>query len=290
VAGADVFASRRRDYDLLDAAACARMYAEARPQMVFHLAAAVGGIGANRASPGRFFYDNMLMGVHVVEAARSAGVEKLVILGTTCAYPGETPLPMREADLWRGYPEPTNAPYGVAKRALLVMAQAYRAQYGMNVIYLIPANLYGSGDNFDLASAHVIPALIRKCVEAGARGDAEIVAWGDGSPTREFLHVRDAVRGLTLAAERYDGAEPVNLGSGREISIRDLTTAIADLTGFRGRIAWDTSKPGGQRRRQLDVGRAKAAFGFEAEVPLVDGLRETIAWYRAHAVAVAERA
>jgi GDP-L-fucose synthase len=288
-AGAEVFVPRRRDYDLVDAAAAARLYADARPELVFHLAATVGGIGANRASPGRFFYENMLMGVHVVEAARRAGVRKLVIAGTTCSYPGETPLPMRERDLWNGYPEPTNAPYGVAKRALLVMAQSYRAQYGMNAVYLIPANLYGPGDNFDLDSSHVIPALIRKCVEAVERGDPEIVAWGDGSPTREFLHIRDAARGLMLAAERYDGGEPVNLGSGHEISIRELLTSIATLTGFGGRIQWDVSRPGGQRRRRLDVSRAEAEFGFVAEVPLQDGLRETIAWYRAHAAAVAER-
>lgn len=280
-AGARVFVPRRRDCDLTDPRACERVLTEVRPQVVFHLAAAVGGIGANRADPGRFFYENMAMGLHLVEAARRyGGLEKLVMAGTTCAYPADTPLPMREDDLWSGYPEPTNAPYGVAKRALLVMVQAYRAQYGLNAIYLIPANLYGPGDNFDLETSHVIPALVRKCVEAVAGDAPEIVAWGDGTPTREFLHVRDAARGLILAAERYDGSDPVNLGTGVEISIRDLLRQIAELSGYGGRIVWDTAQPGGQRRRRLDVSRAKEAFGFEAQVPLVEGLQETIAWYR----------
>ncbi len=282
-AGADVSVPHRAEYDLTDPAASARLFADARPWKMFHLAAAVGGIGANRASPGRFFYENMAMGLNIVEQARRYGrVEKLVIVGTTCSYPGEAPVPISEADLWNGYPEPTNAPYGIAKRALLVMAQAYRAQYGLNAICLIPANLYGPGDDFDPETSHVIPALIRKCVEAVDEGRDEIVAWGDGSPTREFLHVRDAARGLVLAAEHYEGADPVNLGTGEEIAIRDLLAKIAALTGYRGRIVWDTTKPGGQRRRRLDVSRAKDAFGFEAEVTLTDGLRETIGWYRTH--------
>ncbi|MDR7521396.1 MAG: GDP-L-fucose synthase [Armatimonadota bacterium] len=282
-AGAAVFVPRRRDYDLTTADAAARLYADARPEVLFHLAAAVGGIGANRANPGRFFYENMAMGLNVVEGARRyGGLEKLIIVGTTCAYPGEAPVPLREDDLWGGYPEPTNAPYGIAKRALLVMAQGYRTQYGLRSIYLIPANLYGPGDNFDPETSHVIPALIRKCVEAVDRGADTVEVWGDGTPTREFLHVGDCARGLLLAAERYDAPDPVNLGSGQEISIRDLVSLIADLTGFRGRVIWDPSRPGGQRRRRLDVWRAKEAFGFEARIPLADGLRETIAWYRAH--------
>ncbi len=282
-AGAEVFVPCRRDYDLTDPAAAARLFADARPRVLFHLAAAVGGIGANQANPGRFFYENMAMGLNVVEQARRDGrLEKLVIVGTTCSYPGEAPVPIREADLWNGYPEPTNAPYGIAKRALLVMAQAYRAQYGLQAITLIPANLYGPGDNFDPETSHVIPALIRKCVEAVDAGRDAIVAWGDGTPTREFLHVRDAARGLALAAERYEGAEPVNLGTGQEISIRGLLGQIAALCGYHGRTVWDPTKPGGQRRRLLEVSRAKEAFGFEAQVPLVEGLRETIAWYRAH--------
>lgn len=282
-AGAEVFVPLRGDYDLTDSSAAARLYSEAAPDVLFHLAATVGGIGANRASPGRFFYENMAMGLNVVEQARRYGrLAKLVIVGTTCSYPGEAPVPLREADLWNGYPEPTNAPYGVAKRALLVMAQAYRAQYGLNAIYLVPANLYGPGDDFDPETSHVIPALIRKCVEAADEGRDEVHAWGDGTPTREFLHVRDCARGLVLAAERYDAPEPVNLGTGEEISIRDLLTLIADLCGYHGRIVWDTSQPGGQRRRRLDVSRAREVLGFRAEVDLREGLRETIAWYRAH--------
>jgi GDP-L-fucose synthase len=282
-AGARVFVPRREDYDLTDASAAARLYADAAPDVVFHLAAAVGGIGANRANPGRFFYENMAMGLQVIEQARRYGrLRKMIIAGTTCAYPGEAPVPLREDDLWSGYPEPTNAPYGVAKRALLVMAQAYRAQYGLNAVYLIPANLYGPGDNFDPETSHVIPALIRKCVDATRSGVDEIVAWGDGTPTREFLYVTDAARGLVLAAERYEGADPVNLGTGQEIAVRDLAHKIADLCGYHGRIAWDTSRPGGQRRRRLDVTRTRAALGFTAAVSLDDGLRQTIAWYRGH--------
>jgi GDP-L-fucose synthase len=281
-AGADVIVPRRRECDLTDPAATARLFTQTSPRVVFHLAAAVGGIGANRANPGRFFYENMAMGLNVVEQARRYGrLEKLVIVGTTCSYPGDAPVPLREADLWNGYPEPTNAPYGVAKRALLVMAQAYRAQYGLRAVSVIPANLYGPGDNFDPETSHVIPALIKKCVDAVEQGADEIVAWGDGSPTREFLYVTDAARAIILAAERYDGHEPINLGTGEEISIRDLLTLIADLTGFRGRVAWNPALPGGQRRRRLDVSRARKAIGFAAEVKLADGLRETIQWYRA---------
>ena len=290
-AGCEVFVPHRADYDLTDPAAPARLFADARPQVVFHLAARVGGIGANRANPGGFFYENMAMGLNIVEQARRYGqLKKLVIVGTTCSYPGDAPIPLTEADLWSGYPEPTNAPYGIAKRALLVMVQAYRTQYGLNAIYLIPANLYGPGDSFDPETSHVIPALIRKCVDAVEDGRDEIVAWGDGTPTREFLHVRDAARGLMLAAERYEGPDPMNLGTGEEISIRDLLTQIAALAGFRGRIVWDTAQPGGQRRRRLDVSRARGTMGFEAEVPLVDGLRETIEWYRARRAAPASSA
>ena len=280
-AGAQVFVPRRGDYDLTDDAAVSRLYADASPAVLFHLAARVGGIGANRANPGRFFYENMAMGLHVVEQARRYGrLRKLIVVGTTCSYPGEAPVPLREDDLWNGYPEPTNAPYGVAKRALLVMAQAYRQQYGLNAIYLIPANLYGPGDHFDPESSHVIPALIKKCVDAVDDGADEIVAWGDGSPTREFLYVTDAARGITLAAERYHDLAPVNLGTGQEISIRELLTLIADLTGFQGRVVWDMSRPGGQRRRRLDTSRAREAFDFTAAVSLTEGLHRTIEWYR----------
>ncbi len=282
-AGADVIVPLREDYDLTESSAAARVFTDARPQVLFHLAAAVGGIGANRANPGRFFYENMAMGLHVVDHAHRYGrLDKLIIVGTTCAYPGDAPVPLREADLWSGYPEPTNAPYGVAKRALLVMAQAYRTQYGLKAIYLIPANLYGPGDNFDPETSHVIPALIRKCVEAVDEGRDELVAWGDGTPTRDFLHVRDAALGLMLAAERYEGADPINLGTHEETTIRDLLAQITVLTGYRGRVVWDTTRPGGQRRRRLDVSRAKDAFGFNAQVSLIEGLRETIAWYRTH--------
>jgi GDP-L-fucose synthase len=285
--GAQVFVPRKRDYDLTDPAAAARLFEDAAPRIVFHLAAAVGGIEVNRAHPGRFFYENMAMGSNVIEQARRYGrLHKLIIVGTTCSYPGDAPIPLREEDLWLGYPESTNAPYGIAKRALLVMAQAYRDQYGLNAIYVIPANLYGPGDNFDLQTAHVIPALIRKCVDAVESGTPEITAWGDGSPTREFLYVDDAARGIRLAAERYESAEPVNLGTGEEIAIRDLLALIADLCGYRGRVRWDTSRPGGQRRRRLDLTRVRAALGFEAETALVDGLRQTIAWYRAQRPAI----
>ncbi len=270
---------RRRDYDLTDAAAVERLYAEARPDVVIHLAAEVGGIGANRANPGRYFYANLAMGLHLIEHARRAGLKKFVQIGTICAYPKHTPVPFREDDLWTGYPEETNAPYGVAKKSLLVMCQAYREQYGLNAVYLLPVNLYGPGDNFDLDTSHVIPAIIRKCVEARRRGDERIVCWGDGSPTREFLYVEDAAEGIVLAAERYDGGEPVNLGSGREIAIHDLVAMIARLTGFDGRIEWDTTKPNGQPRRCLDTSRARERFGFTARTELEVGLRRTIDWY-----------
>ena len=274
--GHDVFAGRRRDYDLTRADDTQRLFADARPEIVFHLAAEVGGIGANRANPGRYWYANVMMGAHVLEASRVHGVEKLVVAGTVCSYPKFTPVPFREDDLWSGYPEETNAPYGVAKKAVLVGAQAYREQYGLRTAYLLPANLYGPRDNFHPTNAHVIPDLIRKMV---AGGD-EVVLWGDGSPTREFLYVEDAVEGLVLAAERYDGVEPVNLGAGAEISIRDLAGLVTEVTGFEGRITWDTSMPNGQPRRGLDASRARELLGWEARMPLRDGLERTVAWYR----------
>ncbi len=276
----EIFVPRRRDYDLTRAEAIERMFDDARPQVLFHLAAVVGGIGANRANPGRFFYENAVMGIQLIEAARRRGLEKLIVTGTICCYPKLAPAPFREENLWDGYPEETNAPYGIAKKALLVQCQAYRRQYGLNAIYLMPVNLYGPGDNFDLETSHVIPALIRKCLEARRRGEDQVVLWGDGTPTREFLYVEDAAEGLALAAERYDGAEPVNLGSGREISIRELAGLIARLCDFQGRIVWDTSKPNGQPRRLLDTTRAERWFGFRARVDLEEGLRRTILWYR----------
>jgi GDP-L-fucose synthase len=278
----DIFVPRRRDYDLTSETGVARLFAEARPEIVFHLAAVVGGIGANRDNPGRFFYENAIMGLHLIEAARRHNTEKTIVAGTICAYPKFTPVPFREEDLWNGYPEETNAPYGIAKKALLVQCQAYREQYGTNAIFLLPVNLYGPRDNFDLQSSHVIPALIRKCLEAKDAGAAEISAWGDGSPTREFIYVADAAEGLVRAAERYDGADPVNIGSGVEISIKDLTELIARECGFAGRIVWDTSKPNGQPRRCLDTSKAESLFDFRAATGLEPGIRETIAWYRQH--------
>jgi len=257
-----------------------RLFDETQPELVFHLAAEVGGIGANRANPGRYWYANLMMGAHVLEQARIHGTRKLVIAGTICAYPKFAPVPFLEEDLWNGYPEETNAPYGVAKKAVLVGAQAYREQYGTNAIFLLPVNLYGPGDNFDLETSHVIPALIRKMVEAGERGEHEVVLWGDGTPTREFLYVDDCVEGLALAAERYDGADPVNLGTGEEIAIGDLARLVRDATGFTGTIRWDTSRPNGQPRRRLDTTRAEELFGFTAAVPLEEGLARTVAWYR----------
>jgi len=283
-----VIAPRRRDYDLIHANEIERLFAAERPEVVIHLAAAVGGIGANRANPGRFFYENAIMGIQLIEAARRHGVEKTVVLGTICAYPKFTPVPFREEDLWAGYPGETNAPYGVAKKALLVQCQAYREQYGMNAIFLLPVNLYGPRDNFEPESSHVIPALIRKCVEAVDEGRSEIVCWGDGSPTREFLYVEDCVEAMVLATERYDKPDPVNVGSGHEISIRDLATKIAALTDFRGQIVWDASKPNGQPRRCLDVTRAVAEFGFRAQTDFDQGLRQTIAYYRSSRSGTAE--
>jgi GDP-L-fucose synthase len=275
-----VFAPRSKEYDLRQERAVARLYDETRPHVVIHLAAVVGGIGANRANPGRFFYDNAIMGIQMMEFARRASVKKFVAVGTICAYPKYTPVPFREDDLWNGYPEETNAPYGLAKKMLLVQAQAYRTQYGFNAIYPMLVNLYGPGDNFDAESSHVIPALIRKCLEATARGDSTITLWGDGSPTREFLYVEDAAEALVLATERYDGAEPVNLGSGEEWSIANLATMIADTVGYRGRVVWDTTRPNGQPRRCLDVRRAEECFGFRSSVDLRKGIEKTVAWYR----------
>jgi len=279
--GHEVFSARSAEYDLTSMEHAARLFEDAKPELVFHLAAEVGGIGANRANPGRYWYANLMMGAHVLEQARLHATAKLVVAGTICAYPKLAPVPFREDDLWNGYPEETNAPYGVAKKALLVGAQAYRQQYGLNAVFLLPVNLYGPRDNFDLETSHVIPALIRKTVEAQEQGHDEIVLWGDGTPTREFLYVDDCVEGLVLAAEHYDGADPVNLGTGEEISIADLAALVAQHTGFTGEIRWDTSKPNGQPRRRLDTSRAKALFGFRAQVPLAEGIERTVAWYRA---------
>lgn len=278
--GVDPFVARRRDYDLTVAEDVERLFADAEPELAIHLAAEVGGIGANRAHPGRYWYANLLMGAHVLEQARLHGTAKTVLLGTICAYPKLAPVPFREDDLWDGFPEETNAPYGVAKKALLVGAQAYREQYGTNAIYLLPVNLYGPRDNFDLETSHVIPALIRKMVDAQERGEREIVLWGDGTPTREFLYVDDCAEAIWLAAQRYDGAEPVNVGTGEEIAIRDLAELLAELTGFDGEIVWDASRPNGQPRRRLDVTRAEQLFGFRARTGLREGLERTVAWYR----------
>ena len=276
---AAIIVPRSATYNLTDVDAIRQLLTEARPEIVLHLAARVGGIGANREHPADFFYDNLMMGVQLLHESWRAGVAKFVALGTVCAYPKFTPVPFREDDLWIGYPEETNAPYGMAKKMMLVQSQGYREQYGFNSIFLLPVNLYGPRDNFDLHSSHVIPALIRKCLEARDSGAAEIVAWGDGSPTREFLYVEDAAEGILLAAERYDSSEPVNLGSAYEISIKDLTETIARLTGFTGRIVWDTSQPNGQPRRKLDTTRAKERFDFAAHTSFEDGLRKTIDWY-----------
>ena len=276
---AALFAPRRRELDLLDVAALRRFLEEFRPNLVIHAAAVVGGIGANREHPGRFFYENAAMGIHLIEEARRAHVEKLVCLGTICAYPKHTPVPFREDDLWNGYPEETNAAYGIAKKALLVQLQAYRQEYGFNGVFLLPVNLYGPRDNFDLQTSHVIPAMIRKFVEAKERGDAMVTLWGDGSPTREFLYVEDAAEGILAAAEAYDGEGPVNLGRGEEISIRNLAQFIAAKTGFTGQIVWDTSQPNGQPRRMLDVSLAASLFGFRARTPFEDGLARTIDWF-----------
>jgi GDP-L-fucose synthase len=276
---ADVVVPRSAEYDLTQAEAIDRLLADARPDIVIHLAAVVGGIGANRAHPGRFFYENAVMGIELMERARRAGVDKFVAVGTVCAYPKFTPTPFSEDDLWDGYPEETNAPYGLAKKMLLVQAQAYRQEYGFDAIYLLPVNLYGPGDNFDLETSHVIPAMIRKFAEAKERGEPSVSLWGTGSATREFLYVDDAARGIVLATERYDEPDPVNLGSGEEISIRELAETIAELVGFEGDLVWDTTKPDGQPRRLLDTSRAKERFGFVAAVPLREGLRRTIDGY-----------
>ncbi|MBW3569486.1 MAG: GDP-L-fucose synthase [Gemmatimonadetes bacterium] len=277
--GAEPFVPRRVDFDLTRQADVERLYAESRPEVVMHLAAEVGGIGANRASPGRFFYANAMMGVMMIEEARRAGVGKFVQVGTVCAYPKYTRVPFREEDLWTGYPEETNAPYGIAKKALLVQLQAYRQQYGMNGIYLLPTNLYGPRDNFDPATSHVIPALVRRMVEARRDGVAELPVWGTGNASREFLYVDDAARALLLAAEHYDGAEPVNVGIGNEIRIGDLAGLIAQLVGYEGRLAFDPTQPDGQPRRSLDTRRARELFGFRARVGMREGLRRTVDWY-----------
>ncbi len=277
--GLEPFVARSAAYDLTAAADVEQLFRDARPELVFHLAAEVGGIGANRANPGRYWYANLIMGAHILEASRRAGVRKLVLLGTICSYPKLAPLPFREDDLWNGYPEETNAPYGVAKKALLVGAQAYREQYGLTTVYLLPVNLYGPRDNFDLESSHVIPALIRKMLEARDSGEREVVVWGDGSPTREFLYVDDCAEGIVFAAERYEGPEPVNLGTGEEVSIRKLAGLIAGATGYEGEIVWDTGRPNGQPRRRLDVSRAEELFGFRARVPLHEGIARTVEWY-----------
>jgi len=275
----EVFVPRRSEYDLTHELAVEQIYADARAHVVINLAGVVGGIGANQTIPGRFLYENLVMGSMLMEYGRRAGVEKFVGVGTICAYPKFTPVPFREIDLWNGYPEETNAPYGLAKKMLLVQGQAYRQQYGFNAIHVIPANLYGPEDNFDLETSHVIPAVIRKCLEAMERGEKEIVCWGDGTATREFLHVKDCAEAILLATERYGGEEPVNIGTGFEISIEQLVQMIADLTGFHGRIIWDKSKPNGQPRRCLDTSRALQLFGFRAQTDFREGLRKTIQWY-----------
>ena len=282
----DIKRPRSQQVDLTDATATLALFEREKPDLVLHLSAKVGGIGANQKKPGTFFRDNMAMGLNVLEAARRVGTAKLVVAGTICAYPKFAPIPFREDDLWNGYPEETNAPYGVAKKALLVMAQAYRQEFGSNFVMLFPVNLYGPRDNFDLESSHVIPAMIRKFAAAAERGEKQVVLWGDGSPTREFLFVEDAARGLVDAAERYNDPDPVNLGAGFEISMRDLALKIANKVGFRGELVWDKTRPNGQPRRMLDVSRAKERFGFSAKVSFDEGLDKTIAWYRANAAAI----
>jgi len=291
----NIFVPRSRDYDLVDMEAVRRLYREAKPDIVIHLAARVGGIGANQANAGKFFYDNLMMGVQLMEIGRQAGIEKFVAIGTICAYPKFTPVPFKEEDLWNGYPEETNAPYGLAKKMLLVQAQAYRQEYGFNSIYLLPVNLYGPGDNFDPKSSHVIPALIKKCVDAISQPESSghehpiITVWGTGKPTREFLYVEDAAEGIILAAEHYNKPAPVNLGTDFEISIKDLAELIAKLIGFKGRMVWDTTKPDGQPRRRLDTSRAEKEFGFKAKVELEKGLKRTIEWYLANRQAAGAR-
>lgn len=275
----NIWVPRSRDFDLVQMEAVQRLYDDAAPDIVLHLAARVGGIGANQANAGRFFYDNLMMGTQLMEVGRQRGLEKFVALATICAYPKYTPVPFREDDLWSGYPEETNAPYGLAKKMMLVQAQAYRQQYGFNAIVLFPVNLYGPGDNFDMQTSHVIPALIRKCVEAQAKDESRVVLWGDGSPSREFLYVEDAARAILMAAEHYNGAEPINIGTGEEITIQNLAHLIADEVGYKGELVWDTSKPNGQPRRCLDTTRAKQLFGFEADYSLQKGLSQTIEWF-----------
>ena len=275
----EIFIPRSREYDLVEMESVKRLYRDARPDIVVHLAARVGGIGANRANPGKFFYDNLLMGVQLMEQGRLSKIEKFIAIGTVCSYPKVTPVPFREHNLWDGYPEETNAPYGLAKKMLLVQSQSYREQYGFNSIFLVPVNLYGPGDNFDLEHSHVVPALIRKCIEAKQSGSQEIVCWGDGTPTREFLYVEDCAEAIVLATEKNAQSDPVNIGTGKEISIKNLTEVIAELTGFNGNIVWDKSKPNGQPRRCLDVSRARDLFGFVAKTSFRTGLRKTIEWY-----------
>jgi len=277
--GAEIVIPRRRDYDLTEQADTRRLFIAAKPDIVIHLAAEVGGIGANRGNPGRFFYANMAMGLNMIEESRRSGLSKFVQVGTVCAYPKFTPVPFREEELWNGYPEETNAPYGIAKKSLLVMLQGYREQYGLNGIYLLPVNLYGPRDNFDLESSHVIPALIRKFIAARDEGRDEVEVWGTGAASREFLFVEDAARAILMATEQYDGPEPVNIGAGREVTIRELIETIGKLTGYAGSIVWDTTKPDGQPRRMLETSRARDWFGFEADVELEDGLATTIAWW-----------
>lgn len=283
----NILVPRSAEYDLRDRDAIRRCLAAARPEVVIHLAAVVGGIGANREHPGRFFYDNAVMGIQLMEESRTAGVQKFVTVGTVCSYPKFTPVPFREEDLWDGYPEETNAPYGLAKKMLLVQGQAYRQEYGFNAIYLIPVNLYGPGDNFDPRSSHVIPALIKKCIDARDRASEYIEVWGTGAASREFIYVEDAAEGIVAAAERYDGPEPVNVGASFEITIREVVELIVELTGYEGEVRWDTSKPDGQPRRMLDTSRARALFGFEATTDFRTGLEATIAWYESHRLAPA---
>jgi len=276
----NIFIPRSEDYNLVSYAACKKVYEDSRPDIVIHLAARVGGIGANRENPGKFFYENLMMGVQMMDLGRQRGIEKFVAIGTICAYPKFTPVPFKEEDLWDGYPEETNAPYGLAKKMLLVQSQAYRQQYGFNAIYLLPVNLYGPGDNFDPQSSHVIPALIKKCVDAIADNNAEITVWGTGKATREFLYMEDAAEGILLASEKYNKPDPVNLGAGFEISIKDLVKLIAKLTGFKDKIVWDAAKPDGQPRRMLNTSKAEKEFGFKAKMSLEEGLRRTIDWYK----------
>jgi len=284
----NIWVPRSQDYDLVQMEAVRRLYDEAAPDIVLHLAARVGGIGANQANAGRFFYDNLMMGTQLMEIGRQRRLEKFVALATICAYPKYTPVPFREEDLWAGYPEETNAPYGLAKKMMLVQAQAYRQQYGFNAIVLFPVNLYGPGDNFDMQTSHVIPALIRKCVEAQVKGEKQVVLWGDGSPTREFLYVDDAARAILLAAEHYNGDEPVNIGTGEEVTIQDLAHLIADEVGYKGELVWDTGKPNGQPRRCLDTRRAKELLGFEATCKLREGIQKTVTWFRSHQTFIRE--